>query len=220
MPTNMRALPSFRVFPSAHSPRLFNALVQALACGTPVVTAGALQSVHRLAEGMIAAAAAAKWHDRNGHNPEATVVLEAAAEAMACRRGGAPGVAGRGVGQQTAGGVGVAEPENNDAGHHPTGRADGTSTQGADRASCTVASPHCDANTDGNDVDANSLVETLVATTTTEYVRKAVAVAAPGALRESVRRALCRGRDGMLHGDGDSVAMDWERFLKRAARSA
>ncbi|CAM9192089.1 unnamed protein product, partial [Hapterophycus canaliculatus] len=100
--------------------------LEALACGTPVVTAGALQSVHHLAEGMIAAVA-----------------------------------------------------ETNDM-----------------------------------------LVLSLVAETASEYVAKAVAVAAPGELKERVRRALRCGRDGLLQGGGGDVAMDWESFLTRAAASA
>lgn len=190
-----------------------------------MVTAGALQSVHRLAEGMIAAAAVptaeAKWHDRTDHSPGG------ASPASEFRGGGVPGIAGREMGQQTAssrGGSG--EAENIDARQQPPTRlADGTTarTQGpADRASFTEeAGPNGVANADGGDADdAGSLVESLVATTAKEYIEKAVAVAAPGALKESVRRALCRGRDGMLHGDGDSVVTDWERFLKNAAKSA
>ncbi|CAM9457858.1 unnamed protein product, partial [Ectocarpus fasciculatus] len=107
--------------------------LEALACGTPVVTAGALQSVHRLAEGLIAA----------------------------------------------------------------------------------VANTQCQGRED------------LVARSTTEYIAKAVAVAAPGALKRKVRRALRCGRNGLLHGgggggggggeDGSDVAADWERFLTNAA---
>ncbi|CAM9682428.1 unnamed protein product, partial [Ectocarpus sp. 4 AP-2014] len=107
--------------------------LEALACGTPVVTAGALQSVHRLAEGLIAA----------------------------------------------------------------------------------------------QHMDNNVLVRSLVARSTTEYIAKAVAVAAPGALKRKVLRALRCGRNGLLHGgggrgggggeDGSDVAADWERFLTNAA---
>lgn len=229
--------------------RLRSLLLQALACGTPVVTAGALQSVHRLAEGMIAAAsavptaAAAEWHDRTNRSPGG-----ASAPARGFRGGGGVpvGVAGRGMGQQTdssRGGAAAGEADNNDnAGRQhrpPTRLADGTTAtstipqSAADRASCSkegagrrrhsVAANNDGGDADnGTDADASSLVETLVATTAEEYVEKAVAVAAPGELKESVRRALCRGRDGMLHGDGDgdSVATDWERFLKNAAASS
>ncbi|CAM9590190.1 unnamed protein product, partial [Ectocarpus sp. 13 AM-2016] len=106
--------------------------LEALACGTPVVTAGALQSVHRLAEGLIAAAANTQCQGREEHHPE----------------------------EQKG-----------------------------------------------------------------EYIAKAVAVAAPGALKRKVRRALRCGRNGLLHGgggggggeDGSDVAADWERFLTNAA---
>ncbi|CAM9384167.1 unnamed protein product, partial [Sphacelaria rigidula] len=92
-------------------------IIEALACGTPVVTAGALQSVHRLAEGMIAVIADMKH---------------------------------------------------------------------------------------------------LVASSSEEYAEKAIAVAQPGLLRESVVRALSEieGRDALLRGNG--VAEDWEIFLRRA----
>ncbi|CAN0522547.1 unnamed protein product, partial [Ectocarpus sp. 12 AP-2014] len=108
--------------------------LEALACGTPVVTAGALQSVHRLAEGLIAAAANTQCQGREEHHPE----------------------------------------------EHKG-----------------------------------------------EYIAKAVAVAAPGALKRKVRRALRCGRNGLLHGgggggggggeDGSDVEADWERFLTNAA---
>ncbi|CAM9597384.1 unnamed protein product, partial [Ectocarpus sp. 8 AP-2014] len=108
--------------------------LEALACGTPVVTAGALQTVHRLAEGLIAAAANAQCQGREEHHPK----------------------------------------------EHKGG-----------------------------------------------YIAKAVAVAAPGALKRKVRRALRCGRNGLLHGgggggggdgeDGSDVAADWERFLTNAA---
>ncbi|CAN0378690.1 unnamed protein product, partial [Ectocarpus sp. 8 AP-2014] len=111
--------------------------LEALACGTPVVTAGALQSVHRLAEGLIAAAANTQCQGREKHHPK----------------------------------------------EHKG-----------------------------------------------EYIAKAVAVAAPGALKRKVRRALRCGRNGLLHGggggggggggdgeDGSDVAADWERFLTNAA---
>lgn len=190
-----------------------------------MVTAGALQSVHRLAEGMIAAAAAAaaRRHERNNHNPRETSESEAAAgeaAATAVGRDRVPGVVGAGIGQQTAGGGAAGEVGNNDDGQQPTRRANDNSTPGVDRASCILAGPHYVAKVEGGDAESCSLVEHLVARTTKEYVEKAVAVATPGALKESVRRVLCRGRDGMLHGDGDSVAMDWERFLKSAATSA
>ncbi|CAM9502970.1 unnamed protein product, partial [Ectocarpus sp. 6 AP-2014] len=120
--------------------------LEALACGTPVVTAGALQSVHRLAEGLIAAAANTQCQGRKEHHPK-----EHKGEAGALK------------------------------------------------------------------------------TTPSEYIAKAVAVAAPGALKREVRRALRCGRNGLLHGggrgggrggdgeDGSDVAADWERFLTNAA---
>lgn len=136
-----------------------------------MVTAGALQSVHRLAEGMIAAAGDTKRQD-----------------AEDCHSSGSVDEAGGDDGGQSPGG-----------GCATTGR--------------------CFTNAN-DDNDAGVLVGSLVARTTAEYVEKAVAVAAPGPLKERVRRALCSGRDGMLRGDGDSVATDWEIFLKSAAMSA
>lgn len=148
------------------------------------MTAGALQSVHRLAEGMIAAAADAKRQDaKECHSPGS-----ANDEAGSDNDGHTSRRARRGDSRQSPGGEDVT-----------TGRC------------------FSDANDDN---DAGVLVENLVARTTAEYVEKAVAVAAPGALKERVRRALCSGRHGMLRADGDSVATDWERFLKSAAVSA
>ncbi len=179
---------------------------QALACGTPVVTAGALQSVHRLAEGMIVAAAAAKRKKSGKHTKPGGKVDTAGrprTTPLGCRVPGAGASSGTG---QPADGERAEEP------HRPEGSCTSTDTATRHCAAC--------AGEDSPAADAHDLVDNLVSETTREYVGKAVAVAAPGPLRESVRRALCGGREGMLRGDGDSVAADWERFIKNAAESA
>lgn len=186
-------------------------VIQALACGTPVVTAGALQSVHRLAEGMIVAAAATKWQDAKEHHSPRNVNEEGGAP-TAILSSGVPG----GTAQE---GYTVPEDVLGKAGSddgRTTRRAHGDGRQSPGGGCLTRG--HCFATANDNS-DARVLVENLVARTTREYVEKAVAVASPGALKERVRRALCSGRDGMLRGEGDSVATDWERFLKGAAAS-
>lgn len=176
---------------------------QALACGTPVVTAGALQSVHRLAEGMVVAAAAAKRRCEKRHEPGGNV--DSAGQPPTAPLGfRVPGAGARpGMGQPV-----------DDKGAEEHHRVEGSCADTATRHSAACAGE------DNHAADARDLVDNLVSATTREYVGKAVAVAAPGPLRESVRRALCGGREGMLRGDGDSVAADWERFLKNAAASA
>lgn len=159
---------------------------QALACGTPVVTAGALQSVHRLAEGMITAAATAAT----------TVSAAEGARYEVCH----------GRAARYTNGTGSTERDPID----PEGER--SESVGAKIAGIGV-------DTVGGGDDGIAVVESLVASTAAEYVEKAVAVAAPGSLRERVRRALACGREGMLH-EGGIIATDWERFLKNAAASS
>ena len=182
------------------------------------MTAGALQSVHRLAEGMIIAAASAKRRDAKEHHSPGSV--DEAGGAPTTQLGSA-GVPDGGAQQREEGKiapeeaclVGEARFDDGRTTRHAGG--DGGQSPGVDE----VKARRCfgDAN---DDKDARLLVENLVARTTEEYIEKALAVAAPGELKERVRHALCSGRDGMLRGDGDSVATDWERFLKSAAVSA
>lgn len=176
------------------------------------MTAGALQSVHRLAEGMIAAAADANKQGAKEQNSPKNMDEGVRASTLGNGEPGATASEGKG---ETAGEEAGREAGSND--DHTTRRAHGDGRQSPEGECSTTG--HCFPDANENN-DARVLVENLLARTTGEYVEKAVAVATPGALKERVRRALCSGRDGMLRGDGDSVAKDWERFLKSAAVSA
>lgn len=235
------------------SPRSLTESIQALACGTPVVTAGALQSVHRLAEGLIAAAANTQCQGREEHPPEEHKGEVGAFKTTLSGRSTDGCVDLARGGQQTAGGApagGAAENCRETTTKYP----DVTSTdEGSDEcvpttrhhwregerkspgaaagtASASDAAVNTDDDNDDDDeqhMDNNVLVRSLVARSTTEYIAKAIAVAAPGALKRKVRRALRCGRNSLLHGggegggeDGSDVAADWERFLTNAAASA
>lgn len=178
------------------------------------MTAGALQSVHRLAEGMILAAANAKRQDAK--EPHSPGNVGEAGRAPTTQLGSrAPGGAAPGGKGQTAPAEVAREAGGGDG--HRIWRTHGDGRQSPGGGGVKPGDCFADAN---DDSDARVLVENLVARTTGGYIEQAVAVAAPGATKERVRRALCRGRDGMLRGDGDSVAADWERFLRNAAASA
>lgn len=178
------------------------------------MTAGALQSVHRLAEGMIVAATGGKRRDANKQrSPENADEAGGAPTKQPSSAGVPGGTAQQGRGRTVPEEVG-GKPGNDDG--HTTRRSHG---DGQSPGGGGVIAEHCLGNAN-DDNDAHVLVENLVAKTARDYVEKAMAVAAPGELKERVRRALCSGRDGMLRGNGDSVATDWERFLKRAAASA
>lgn len=163
-----------------------------------MVTAGVLQSVHRLAEGMIFAAATAERKDGKHHKPGGNA--DNAGQPPATTLGG-----------RVSSGAGAPGGTNQSG--------DGEEAERRAEQRCTDTR-QCAACGGEDNVDARDIVDNLVSTTAREYVRKAVAVAAPGPLKESVRRALCGGRDGMLKGHGDSVARDWERFFKNAAAAA
>lgn len=178
------------------------------------MTAGALQTVHRLAEGMIVAAANANRQDAKEHHSPGNVVDEGGPPTQRSSAGVPDGTASEGKEGQIDPEL-VEEVRSDDG--HITRRARHDGGQSPEGEGMTTGHCFADANDDN---DARVLVENLLARTTEEYVEKAVAVAAPGALKERVRRALCSGRDGMLHGDGDSVATDWGRFFKIAAASA
>lgn len=219
--------------------------LQALACGTPIVTAGALQSVHRLAEGMIVAVAARECQDGEEKNSRQPLVDEPEPPSAKASGGKSTTLDPEQMGQQRARQSVVDEAEPNQAG----GASDERATARR-RTNTTCAHQRCG---DGNigaktghregdeeheaagpartgdaaaihdtEDDDNVLVESLVAETVGEYILKAVAIAAPGALKEQVRQALRCRRDGILQGgggDGD-VAVDWEVFLTRIAASA
>lgn len=199
-------------------------IIEALACGTPVVTSGAMQSVHRLAEGMIAAVSARAGGGVEGLLQEGKVeagtptTASCSGVAHRCERGGGEDSSDEHVvacrsHTDLAGGGGhspVAHDEDNGTAEHGNGNraADGNAHEGGN------CSKPC-----GGGGGGCVLVDNLVASSTADYVNKAVAVAAPGLLRDRVRDALWIGRDGILKGDG-SVATDWERFLKNAAASS
>ena len=193
---------------------------QALTCGTPVVTAGELQSVHRLAEGMIiaaAGAAAARETAEHGEREETDTGIPAAFTTGAVTSSAAATTAALNEGGEEVGDGHPARHRRSSERNRPRARkrSFGRDKEDVDRRAGAGKRAEVDA-VSGSD-DTCSLVDRLVAATMNDYITKAVALAAPGQLRECVVRALERGRDGILRGDG--VARDWERFLKIAAAS-
>lgn len=203
------------------SPSLVLRTDQALTCGTPVVTAGELQSVHRLAEGMIiATAGAAAARDMADHEegeaahagtpvPSTTGAATSPITATAALEGD----------EEMGDGHPVKHYRSSDRSRSKARECGfGRDEDSVDRRVGAGAGELATVNTVPSSDDACSLVDRLVAVTKDEYITKAVALAAPGQLRECVVQALERGRDGMLQGDG-GVARDWGRFLRIAAAS-
>lgn len=163
--------------------------LEALSCGTPVVTAGALQNVHRLAEGIIVSIAEG---------------LEGAETKVETRNK-----------EENNGATELRRAEGGDARARP-----GSSFEGCISLECDHDGKHAQEG-EGRESESFSdgggfaLVANLLASTKGDYVKKAVAVASPGPLRERVRHALRVGSKHMMRGDGN-VALDWERFLRNA----
>lgn len=192
------------------------------------MTAGELQSVHRLAEGMIiAAAGAAAARDMADHEereaadagtpvPSTTgadnsqIAATAAAAAIAALEGGGEEM-GDGHPEKD---YRTSERSRSKAGEHGFSR----DKDPVDRRVGEGTGEWAKVNTVPSSDDACRLVDRLVAATKDEYITKAVALAAPGQLRECVVQALERGRDGILQGDG-GIAKDWGLFLRTAAAS-
>lgn len=185
------------------------------------MTAGVLQSVHRLAEGMIiAAGGAAAARDKADHEQRETAdagtpVASTTGAATSPIAPTAATAALEGGGEAMSDGH-PARHDRSSEGSHP--REKGRGFDKDEEGFGSRLGPGAGVNAVPSSDDACSLVDRLVAVTTDEYVTKAVALAAPGQLRECIVRALERGRDGILRGDG-GIARDWERFLRIAAAS-
>lgn len=185
------------------------------------MTAGELQSVHRLAEGMIiAAAGAAAARDTADHEEreavDAGTRVASTAGAVTSSTTAAAAALERG-GEEVGDGHQARHYRSSERSRsRARERGFGRDEEGVNRRAGAGEGANTNAVPSGD--DACSLVERLVAATKDEYITKAVALAAPGKLRECVVRALERGRDGMLQRDG-GVARDWGRFLRIAAAS-